>query len=87
MGTFTFELERNYVVLACVSVAAYAGDAPTPAPAGRGWLGVDRTGPYVGPLYLGRVAFFIAPLGPSPAFLVFGLFLVLRPEHSRDQAR
>ncbi len=24
MGTFTFELERNYVLLACVSVAAYA---------------------------------------------------------------
>ena len=88
MGTFTFELERNYVVLACVSVAAYAWAMLRVRllPVAVGWASIAWALVW-GPLYLGRVAFFIAPLGPSLAFLVFGLFLVLRPGHSPDQAQ
>jgi hypothetical protein len=88
MGTFTFELERNYVVLACVSVAAYAWAMLRVRllPVAVGWASIALALGWA-PLYLGRVAFFIAPLGPSLPFFVFGLSLVPRPEHSRDQAR
>jgi hypothetical protein len=88
MGTFTFELERNYVVLACVSVAAYAWAMLRVRllPVAVGWASIAWALLW-GPLYLGRVGFFQAPLGPSLAFLVFGLFLVLRPGQTPDQAQ
>jgi len=88
MGTFTFELERNYVLLACVSVAAYAWAMLRVGllPVAVGWASIAWALVW-GPLYLGRVAFFIAPLGPSLAFLVFGMFLVLWPSQSHDQAQ
>jgi hypothetical protein len=86
-GTFVFEIERNYVVLTCVSLAAYtwAMLRVRLLPVAVGWASIAFVLAW-GMLYLGRVSFFIAPLGPSLAILVIGLFLLLRPGQSREQA-
>jgi len=86
MGTFVFELERNYVVLACLSVVAYgwamlrAGLLPVMV----GWAAIAWALAW-GTLYLNRVV--EAPLGPNLAIVVFGLFLLLRPVQARGPAR
>ncbi|MGH2357103.1 MAG: hypothetical protein ACRDGJ_03695 [Candidatus Limnocylindria bacterium] len=86
MGTFVVDLERNYVVLACLSVAA-CGLAMLRAgllPVVVGWASIAWALAW-GVLYLGRVV--QAPLGPNLAIVVFGLFLLLRPAQGRGPAR
>lgn len=86
MGMFDVDLERNYVVLACLSVAA-CGLAMLRAgllPVVVGWASIAWALAW-GVLYLGRVV--QAPLGPNLAIVVFGLFLLLRPAQGRGPAR
>jgi hypothetical protein len=77
MGTYTSDVERNYVVLACLSVAAIAWALLRARllPVLVGWATIAYSIAW-GMLYLGRVGVFQAPLGPSLAILVFALFLL-----------
>jgi hypothetical protein len=86
MGTFIVELERNYVMLACLSVAAYAWALLRAGllPVLVGWAAIAWALAW-GMLYLSRVV--ETPLGPNLALLVVGLFLLLRPGQSRGPAR
>jgi hypothetical protein len=81
-------MERNYVVLTCVSVAAHAWAMLRVRllPVAIGWASIVWAVAW-GVLYLGRVSVFQAPLGPNLPILVFGLFLLIRPDKPRGQAQ
>ena len=76
---WVFEFEREYVVLACLAVAAFGwaflrtGVLPS-------WLGWTAIGWSLGwaVLYLSR--FVMAPLGPNLMTFLFGLMLLRRSE-------
>ena len=76
--TWVFELERNYVVLACFALAAY-GWAILRTEVLPRWLGWAAIGWNVvwALLYLSRIV--EAPLGPNLITLLFGLLLLRRP--------
>ena len=81
-GRFIFEFERDYVVLACVAIAAFGGAVVKTTILPR-WVGVTAMAWAVvwGILYLARVA--EAPLGPNLITGLFGLeLLVHRPDRS-----
>ena len=75
---WVFELERNYVVLACFALAAY-GWAILRTEVLPRWLGWAAIGWNVvwALLYLSRIV--EAPLGPNLITLLFGLLLLRRP--------
>jgi len=77
MGTYTSDVERNYVVLACLSVAAigWATLRARLLPVVAGWTTIAWAVTWA-VLYLGRVGVFQAPLGPNLAILVIALFLL-----------
>jgi len=76
-ASFVFEFERDYVVLACVTVAALGAAIVRTRilPGGLGWMAI-AWGISWASLYLTRVV--EAPLGPNVMTFLFGLLLVRR---------
>jgi hypothetical protein len=79
-GRFIFELERDYVVLACLAIAAYGAAILRTRilPRWLGGLAVVWAVVWT-VLYLSRIA--KAPLGPNLIPALFGLVLLVRRSH------
>ena len=75
-GRFIYELERDYVVLACLAIAAFGGAILRTQILPRWVGGIAVVWAVVCPiLYLGHI--FEAPLGPNLITGLFGLMLLV----------
>jgi hypothetical protein len=76
-GRYVYELERVYVVLACVTIALFGWSTlrSKALPSAVGWFAIAWAG-LDGILYVARII--EAPLGPNVATLVFGAALLRR---------